>query len=126
MPVNKTANVTCNDGYTLSGVATVKCVMEAGSNTPNWDNVPTCQSECLQALHTCIMCEHCVYACACVYRRCVCACLYNRDCLRIHIYCTLCVCMCCKLYAKYCTYVCMHAGVSVMCVQYSIALGATH
>ena len=62
VPINKTANITCNDGYTLSGgVSTVKCVMGAGSTTSDWDNTPTCQSECVQALHTCIVMQACVH-----------------------------------------------------------------
>ena len=109
MPVNKTANVTCNDGYTLSGVATVKCVMEAGSNTPNWDNVPTCQSECLQALHTCIVhaCVNtmCMRVHACIEGVYVHACIIGIVC--VYIYTVHCVCACAVNYMLSIVHVCV-------------------
>ena len=111
VPINKTANITCNDGYTLSGgVSTVKCVMNAGSTTPDWDSIPTCQSECVQALHTCIVhvCVNsvCAYVCMCV-RACVrvcgvcaCACVV---CVRVCVW----VCACVRMRVCACVHACM-------------------
>ena len=59
--IGNTATVQCNDGYQLKGVSTLKCVAGDGSATPTWDNsIPSCQSECVQALHMCM------HVCVCV------------------------------------------------------------
>lgn len=46
--VNQTATVQCEDGYRLTGLPTVKCVLVAGQRTPTWNaNISGCESECV-------------------------------------------------------------------------------
>ena len=47
VPVNQTATVKCDDGYKLTGAPTVKCVLDVGQTTANWNGTfSSCQSEC--------------------------------------------------------------------------------
>ena len=110
VPINKTANITCNDGYTLSGgVSIVKCMMNAESTTSDWDNIPTCQSECVQALltsivHACVN-SVCAYVCVCVCV-CACVCVHVCVCMRVCV-CGVCVCACVSECVRVCVRVCV-------------------
>ena len=58
VPVNQTATVHCDDGYKLTGLPTVKCVMDAGATSATWNGaISTCESECTcecMLVHLCI------------------------------------------------------------------------
>ena len=49
--VNQTATIQCDDGYKVTGLPTVTCVLTAGKSAPNWNaTIAGCKSECMCAL----------------------------------------------------------------------------
>ena len=51
VPVNQTATVQCDVGYKLTGSPTVKCVLDAGQTTANWNSaIFGCQGMCACSL----------------------------------------------------------------------------